>query len=219
MQFVALTYNSRHLRLKEIWTYRNTGRIQIRSGKQFKISDWKIFYFEPLVFSEYLLPSECLQIAVMLCKLGFRGQHGWCRNILLTEHITREGGPGSGPGFVGGGQLLRPQFVDVAKQSYASMVNQGSLKGPGSFWVFNAQICILSHSKDSFLTSSFMPKADKNSTLHCTSINLRYVYVITPFANLHFLIFMKKLCIWLFDLRRNAKQHEARKFYDISVEK
>ena len=27
---------------------------------------------------------------------------------------------------------------------------QGSLKGPGSFWVFNAQICILIHSRDSF---------------------------------------------------------------------
>ena len=27
---------------------------------------------------------------------------------------------------------------------------QGPLKGPGSFWVFNAQICILSHSRDSF---------------------------------------------------------------------
>ena len=27
---------------------------------------------------------------------------------------------------------------------------QGLLKGPGSFWVFNAQICILPHSRDSF---------------------------------------------------------------------
>ena len=27
---------------------------------------------------------------------------------------------------------------------------QGPLKGPGSFWVFNAQICILPHSRDSF---------------------------------------------------------------------
>ena len=29
---------------------------------------------------------------------------------------------------------------------------QCMLKGFGSFWVFNAQICILPHSKDSFLT-------------------------------------------------------------------
>ena len=27
---------------------------------------------------------------------------------------------------------------------------QGQLKGPGSFWVFNAQICVLPHSRDSF---------------------------------------------------------------------
>ena len=27
---------------------------------------------------------------------------------------------------------------------------QGLLKGPGSFWVFNAQICFLPHSRDSF---------------------------------------------------------------------
>ena len=27
---------------------------------------------------------------------------------------------------------------------------QGPLKGRGSFWVFNAQICILPHSRDSF---------------------------------------------------------------------
>ena len=31
---------------------------------------------------------------------------------------------------------------------------QGLLKGHGSFWVLNAQICILLHSRDSFL--SFM---------------------------------------------------------------
>ena len=27
---------------------------------------------------------------------------------------------------------------------------QGPLKGPGSFWIFDAQICILTHSRDSF---------------------------------------------------------------------
>ena len=34
-------------------------------------------------------------------------------------------------------------------EQYAAGV-QGPLKGPGSFWVFNAQICILTHSRDSF---------------------------------------------------------------------
>ena len=34
-----------------------------------------------------------------------------------------------------------------------------------------------------------------------------------------FLIFMKKLCLWLFNLSRHAKQSKARKFYDISAKK
>ena len=54
-----------------------------------------------------------------------------------------------------GPQLVRLKVADVAKwsderseQSAAGV--QGPLKGPGSFWVFNAQICILTHSRDSF---------------------------------------------------------------------
>ena len=57
----------------------------------------------------------------------------------------------------GGPQLLRPKVADVVKrscESEASNLWPGSralkLKGPGSFWVFNAQICILTHSRDSF---------------------------------------------------------------------
>ena len=40
---------------------------------------------------------------------------------------------------------------------------QSPFKGPGSFWVFNAQLYILSHSRDSFsliLTASSIPKTD-----------------------------------------------------------
>ena len=33
------------------------------------------------------------------------------------------------------------------------------------------------------------------------------------------LIFMKKLCFWLLDLRRYAKQSKAKKFYEMSDEK
>ena len=58
---------------------------------------------------------------------------------------------------------------------------QGPLKGPGSFWVFNAQICILPHSRDSFsliFDTYFNTKSDKNRTLHCTSINLRHSYIL-----------------------------------------
>ena len=45
---------------------------------------------------------------------------------------------GADPGFGQGG--------DPASEAGV----QGLLKGPGSFWVFNAQICILTHSRDSF---------------------------------------------------------------------
>ena len=65
---------------------------------------------------------------------------------------------------------------------------QGLLKGPGSFWVFNAQICILTHSRDSFsliLTSILTPKVDKNGALEFTSINLRHSYILHLFFNLH----------------------------------
>ena len=41
--------------------------------------------------------------------------------------------------------------AESCKQSEQSVARvQGPLKGPGSFWVFNAQICILTHSRDSF---------------------------------------------------------------------
>ena len=40
------------------------------------------------------------------------------------------------------------ESCERSKQSVAGV--QGPLKGPGSFWVFNAQICILTHSRDSF---------------------------------------------------------------------
>ena len=72
---------------------------------------------------------------------------------------------------------------------------QGPLKGPGSFWVFDAQICILTHSRDFshtletlfllFLTSILTPKVDKNRALDFTSINLRHSDMLHLFFNLH----------------------------------
>ena len=44
-------------------------------------------------------------------------------------------------------------------------------------------------------------------------------FMFILFAHLYFLIFMKKLCLWLFDSRRYAKQIEAGKCYDINTEK
>ena len=51
----------------------------------------------------------------------------------------------------GGPKILRPKVAELYKWSKQSTPGvQGPLKGPGSIWVFNAQICILTHSRDSF---------------------------------------------------------------------
>ena len=64
---------------------------------------------------------------------------------------------GADPGFgQGGGPACKAESCrcgeaesrEWSEQSAAGV--QGPLKGPGSFWVFNAQICILTHSRDSF---------------------------------------------------------------------
>ena len=59
---------------------------------------------------------------------------------------------GADPGFSQSGpQPLRPKFADVAEWSNASEVSYlQPLKDLGSFFIFNAQICILPHSRDPF---------------------------------------------------------------------
>ena len=64
---------------------------------------------------------------------------------------------GADPGFGQGGapaseaESCRHSKAESRKRSEHSAAGvQGLLKGPGSFWVFDAQICILTHSKDSF---------------------------------------------------------------------
>ena len=61
---------------------------------------------------------------------------------------------GADPGFGQGGaraseaESCRRSEVESHKQSKHSVTRvQGPLKGPGSFWGFDAQICILTHSK------------------------------------------------------------------------
>ena len=55
--------------------------------------------------------------------------------------------PGADPGFgQGGSHFPRPKVADVAEWSCAS---KASYMRPG-FWVFNAQICILPHSRETF---------------------------------------------------------------------
>ena len=88
-------------------------------------------------------------------------------SVLLTlcsvwkDHSAKKGMhcvcAGADPGFgQGGGPASdaescwwsEAKSCERSEQSAAGV--QGPLKGPGSFWVFNAQICILTHSRDSF---------------------------------------------------------------------
>ena len=64
---------------------------------------------------------------------------------------------GADPGFGHGGapaseaescRCIEAKSCERSKQSVAGV--QGPLKGPGSFWVINAQICIFTHPRDSF---------------------------------------------------------------------
>ena len=86
-------------------------------------------------------------------------------------------------------ESCRHSEVELCERSEHSAAGvQGPLKGPGSFWGFDAQICILTHSRDSFsliLTSILTPKVDKNRALDFTSINLRHSDMLHLFFNLH----------------------------------
>ena len=64
---------------------------------------------------------------------------------------------GADPGFGQGGgpaseaKSCRHSEAESRERNEHSVARvQGLLKGPGSFWVFDAQICILTHSRDSF---------------------------------------------------------------------
>ena len=84
--------------------------------------------------------------------------------------------------------MLLHSGAESHKQSELSAARvQSQLKDHGSFWIFNAYafLHILETPFLSFLTSTSTPTANKNRTLDCTSINLRYFYILHPFFNLH----------------------------------
>ena len=78
---------------------------------------------------------------------------------------------GSGIWSRGGPQLLRPKVADIvewsctSKVSYLQPGSRACFKGPGSFWVFNAQIYILPHSRDSFTLIFVIYRNNKNSPI------------------------------------------------------
>ena len=71
--------------------------------------------------------------------------------ILLYIDSGADPGFGQGGGPASEAESCRRSKAESRERSehYAAGV-QGLLKGPGSFWVFDAQICILTHSRDSF---------------------------------------------------------------------
>ena len=80
-----------------------------------------------------------------------------CNCALFCHHLHAHKIAGADPGFGQGGapaseaENCRRSEAESCEQSEQSVAGvQGPLKGPGSFWVFNAQICILTHSRDSF---------------------------------------------------------------------
>ena len=133
------------------------------------------------------------------CVLSVLGEIS--RIISVADPVRQRGGGGVQELFSGGNAKQSEQICgEGLGPAY------GPQKAPGFLMLKYAFFHILDTLFLSFLTPSSTPKTDKNRTLHCTSINLRYLYVITHFAkNLHFLIFMKKLCLSLFNLSRYTK--------------
>ena len=105
-----------------------------------------------------------LNVAGALHAMSLRFEWRWFRTVMFSQvmgHIyvidLVSVHTGADPGFGQGGapasvaESCRRSEAESRERSeqYAAGV-QGPLKGPGSFWVFNAQICILTHSRDSF---------------------------------------------------------------------
>ena len=93
---------------------------------------------------------------------------------------------GAVPGFgQGGPQLLWSKVADIVKWSCVGRASHLRL-GSRAFKLALEALMLkyaFSHVLETLFLSTL--KTDKNSTSHCTSINLRYFYVLYPFFNLH----------------------------------
>ena len=67
------------------------------------------------------------------------------RNQVRIQDLVKGGGPASEAE-----SCRRSEAESCERSEHSAAGVQGPLKGPGSFWVFDAQICILTHSRDSF---------------------------------------------------------------------
>ena len=72
-------------------------------------------------------------------------------DIMFRLHTGADPVFGQGGAPASEAESCRCSKVESRERSEQSAAGvQGPLKGPGSFWVFDAQICILTHSRDSF---------------------------------------------------------------------
>ena len=131
-------------------------------------------------------------------------RNAWCRCVPPTvqpasPNITQDPalfmGMGTGEDSVKGAPASEAQCCQHSKvesrewsEQPAARV-QGPLQDPGSFWVFDAQICIFTHSTYYFfyyfLYLFSHSKFIKITALHFISIYLIYSYILHLFVNLH----------------------------------
>ena len=65
---------------------------------------------------------------------------------------------------------------------------------PGNFRIFNAEMGILPHPRDSSYHLQYLIEHQNFKKIYCISITLRYFCDVMHFEKLHFFIFMKRLC-------------------------
>ena len=107
------------------------------------------------------MPQENLAVIVMVRLKDNNSNHIYLMHLLVKssflnaafigkqqvriQDLVKGGAPGAEA------ESCRRSEAELHERSELLAAGvQGPLKGPGSFWVFNAQICILPHSRDSF---------------------------------------------------------------------
>ena len=93
------------------------------------------------IVMETRLPEKLVMERTTRRTVHVRGNHTQVR----IQDLVKGGAPGP---VAESCQCSEVELRERSEQFAAGV--QGPLKGPGSFWVFNAQICILPHSRDSF---------------------------------------------------------------------
>ena len=128
------------------------------------------------------LPADQKSIDFMQFSSRKFGKFVCCR----SQRILTGADPGFGQGVP---QTLRPKVAEQSYMSEGSYLWLGSRASLRALEVsgFNAQICIIPHSRDSLsliFVIYFNTKTDKNRMLDCTSNNLRYSYLLHLVAKL-----------------------------------